>query len=545
MPDSFQDYTFEDATKVIQDLKDEEAQSSLAYKDGDHWQEGKQWVGPPDLDVVGRDTILRTKIKPIFVSKNIIKEGVEGHRDAVIGREPRSGYTVRRPLKKVLNTQTGKLENEQLRPEEQDLIDVGGALLTEWWDGNNILSVFQEATDMMLTTERGTLRFVIPSGFLGEGGQVGQADIRTWLSRLRLKSHSYDEATVFTDEDMQKDASFFASERDGKKRVEISFVDDNGKTILRILEDKAQPDDSSPYDLSGKLFMYEIRRSALVTPQVKQNNALHNTTATMRCRNIGTAGWPETTYQNTKRPSHFEDDPSKPGTKIEIFDKTESGPAARMYTSGHPIYSEDGKRITGYTNASVSYRDPVDVETFEKTEQSTYRSILQEFRQIHRLLTGDGSASAVSRIQARADFVASLRPTKSQIDAVGRWVLETALALASALAGQANPFAELRADFDCRLDPGPLTPEERQAIISEVSNEPPLRSIEDAMTLLGIEDTEAMLAQIESERQRLNPRASIDLERAKLNLENDKRNGDTGIPSRIEDAAKEKEDLVN
>jgi hypothetical protein len=545
MPDSFADYTFDDALKVIKDLEDAEAKSALLYKDGDHWQEGTQWVGPPDLDVVGRGLILKMKIKPIFVSKNIIKEGVEGHRDAVIGREPRSGYTVRRALGKVLNAETGKFENEKPNEVEQELIKSAGALLTEWWDANNILSVFQEATDMMLTTEHGLLRFVIPSGFLDENQKVKPADLPTWLSRLRLKSHPYDEATVYTDEDTQRQASFFKSERDGKMRVEISFVDDNDKTALRILEEKAQPNDATPYDLGGKLFMFEMRRTPLVTPQVKQNNALYNTTATMRCRNIGTAGWPETTYENTKRPSHFEDDPNNPGEKMEVFDKTQSGPGARMYTSGHPIYSEDGKRIIDYTNSSVSYRDPVNVKTFEQTEQSAYRSILQEFRQIHRLLTGDGSASAVSRIQARADFVASLRPTKSQIDAAGRWVLETVLALAADLAGVPNPYVELRADFDCRLDPGPLTPEERQAIITEVSNDPPLRSIEDAMTLLGIEDTEAMLAQIESERNRLNPRAGIDVERARLALENDKRNGDTGIPSRIEEAAKEKETVIN
>jgi hypothetical protein len=504
MAKPFEEYTFDEALKVVQDLKSDEIESSLLYLTGDHWQGGKQWVGPPELDIPNRQSILDNKVKPIFVSKNIIKEGVEGHRDAVIGKEPRGSHTVRRPLGKVLNENTGLMEREKPSDVEQNLIKELDALLTEWWDANNILKPLQDGTDMMVTTGRGPLRFVLPSGFLGEDERVPSADIKTWLSRLRLKSHRYSEGTVYTDEDTQREASFFVSERDGKKRIELSFVDDDGKTVIRVLEQDGTPDDSSPLELAGRLLMFEMRRSPLVTVQAKQNNSLFNTTVTMRCRNIGTAGWPETTYLNAKKPSHLEDDPNNPGQKIEVEDKLAVGPAARAFISGHPIYGPDGK-LADTTSASVSYRDPVNVDTFEKTEQAAYRNILQEFRQTHRLMTGDGSASAVSRIQARADFVASLRQTKSQVDAAGRWILETAIALACALAGQQNPYKELRADFDCRLDPGPLTPDEVRLIMEQVSGDdkrPPLRSIEDAMTLLGIEDTESMIAAIEAQRAR-------------------------------------------
>jgi hypothetical protein len=167
-------------------------------------------------------------------------------------------------------------------------------------------------------------------------------------------------------------------------------------------------------------------------------------------------------------------------------------------------YREDeAGNIAGIAAASVSYRDPVNVETFEKTEAAAYRNILEEARQLHRLIARDATASGESRVQARADFVTSLRDTKTQLDAAGRWVLETALALAAALAGQPGRFASLRVRFESQLDTGPLSSEERRVIAEEVERK--LRSRQNAMALLSIDDPAAMLDEIISEIQMLTP----------------------------------------
>ena len=555
MPSVFEDYDFDKAQKLVLDLEDDAKASSLAYQNGDHYQNGTEWKGPPDLDVPNRSLILSNSIKPILISKNIVKEVVQANTDAVIGREPNWGFSDGGELNKLFNRRAKKAKQPedatQSAPEQDQRIVDLEAMLVPWWDTKGILETLQDATDLMNAAGDVVLRWVVPKGFVSEDGTVLPGDFTTWLNRLNLSVAKYDEATVFTDEDTQEKASFFASERDGVKRIELSYLDDDGNTIVRILEDKKEPQEGKPRVLGGKLIAFQMHRDPLITTQVKQNQALFNTTLTMRCRNIGVAGFPMTDFLNADPPSDFIDNPEAPGSQIKIAANQKRGAGITNYAAPIIVMGKDGAPLVDNTGkptvipANVRYRDPVSVKTFEDTERAAYRNILEETRQLHRMMGGDATASGVSRIQARGDFLSSLRPTKTQVDAAGRWVLETALALAASFAGTANPYADLRATFDCRIDSGPLAPEERAAIINEVSNEPPLRSVEDAMTLLGIDDPDAMLAQIESERQRLNPRAGIDLERARLSLENDKRNGDGGIPSRIEEAAKEKESLVN
>lgn len=548
MPSIFEDYDFEKSVKIIQDRKDDEKASSLEYHQGNHYQDGKEWKGPPDLDVPNRAQILNNSIKPILISKNIIKEVNQANTDAVIGREPNWGFSDGGELNKLFNRREKKkasdttASDQQVTTQDQRIVDLE-AMLVPWWDSKGILQTLQDATDLMNATGDVVLRWVVPKGFVNEDGDVEKRDFTTWLNRLNLSVAKYDEAVVFTDDDTQEKASFFASERDGTKRIEVSYLDDDNRTIVRILEDKKQPQEGDPRDLGSKLIAFQMHRDSLITTQVRQNQALFNTTLTMRCRNIGVAGFPMTDFLNADPPSDYIDNPDSPGSQIKIAANQKRGAGITNYAAPIIVMGKDGNPALDNTGkptvipASVQYRDPVSVKTFEDTERAAYRNILEETRQLHRMMGGDATASAVSRIQARGDFLSSLRPTKTQVDAAGRWVLETALALAASFAGIANPYHDLRATFDCRLDVGPLVPEERQAIILEVSNDPPLRSVEDAMTLLGIDDPDAMLAQIESERQRLKPLQGIQVERAKLALENDRSQGDNGIPGRIEEAA--------
>lgn len=112
-------------------------------------------------------------------------------------------------------------------------------------------------------------------------------------------------------------------------------------------------------------------------------------------------------------------------------------------------------------------------------------------------MSGDGSASAVSRVQARADYLNSLLLTKTELDAALRWLLETALAMASYFAGLPGRYSDLRIFASCKVDTGPLTPEERRVIIEEY--QAGQRSRESTMYLLGVEDVDAEIARIEAE----------------------------------------------
>ena len=75
---------------------------------------------------------------------------------------------------------------------------------------------------------------------------------------------------------------------------------------------------------------------------------------------------------------------------------------------------KDGN-VTGYSNGTVNYRDPVPVDTFTQTRQEFRAAILAGVAQTHALISGDATASGESRKQARAEFEASLALTLSLI----------------------------------------------------------------------------------------------------------------------------------
>lgn len=485
MPSPFQDYTQDEALSALKS-NDVETKATLDYLAGDHWQMGKAWVGPPDPDVVNRPTVLEQKIKPIFVSKNIIKEIVEAHRDAVIGQEPDWSAATREALP----------EGQEVSTQTQALIDEAEMLTTEWWDSKRIHQAIKDATTNVIATGRGPLRLFVPTAFISEDGTPAPGDLKTWLGRIFLSAPDVDQQALIVDEDTQAVGGVYAVEREKKKRAELSFVDDDGETVLRIYEtDSKVVIDADPQELGGNLLHFEMQREPLVSEQIRQNQALFNTTLTMRTRNVGVGGFPERTFLNARPPSHLERDPDDPGKQIEVVDNFKVGAGVTNFVQGHPVEDENGN-IVKITNPSLSYRDPVKVDTFDKTERVAYHNILEEARQLHRAMSDDATAAGVSRIQAKGDFVSSLRDTKPQVDAAGRWALETALALAAALSGSPGRFKALRIRFDSKLDIGPLSPDERRVIREETQGERPLRSVPSAMKEIGIDDPQAMIEEI-------------------------------------------------
>lgn len=484
----FEDLTKDDALSALKPI-DKEQQATLDFLDGDHWQQGRAWVGPPDADILNRVKILEQKIRPIFVSKNIVKEIVEAHRDAVIGQEPDWSGATREALP----------QGQEPGRQAQALIDKATMLLTEWWDAKHIQGALQDATTNLLATGRGELRLVVPPGYIAENGTPLPGNLNEWMGRIFLEAPDIDNVGFIEDENTRQQAAVFAIDKDGEKRVEVCFVDANSKTIIRKWIGEQEQTEGS-VDINGNLLIFEMQRETLVTEQIRQNQALFNTTLTMRTRNVGVGGFPERTFLNARPPSHLERDPDDAGKQIEVFDDFKVGPGVTNFVVGNTIEDENGNART-ISNASVSYRDPVKVDTFEATEKAAYQNILEEARQLHRLIARDATASGESRVQARADFVTSLRDTKTQVDAAGRWILETALALAAALSNSKDNFKSIRFRFESELDTGPLSADERRLIREETEGDKPLRSVKSAIKLLGTDDPQAMIDEILSERE--------------------------------------------
>ena len=486
------EFDFDDASRVIAALKSEAVDTAKAYYDGDHWQDGAAWIGPRPAETdSGADDVL-AEIERGLISKNCVKETSERHRDAVIGKEPDWSLTVRRPLK----------NDEQPTSAETQLIEEAEAAIVEWWDKREVLTTIQDSAINALLAGYGNLRLFVPSARVADNGTIPvESDLSKALDSIFIHTPELGSATVYVDPDSQDKLGIYAfNYREGlddvpDARVELHGLNDKQETIIRILSGANEPiAETQPLSLQGHLGLFEIHRSALITPQVTQLQALVNMALTMMGRNVVLGGFLERLILNAQLPGEWIDDPDRPGKKKFQPSPFHVGAGSTNALAGLPIYNETGKQITGYTSPNVIYRDPVSVQTFKDTLAEAYGALLDETKQTHALISKDATASGESRKQAAAEFVKSLNSTKAQIEAAGRWLIETALAMAAQFTGQPGKFAELRAQFQCRVDIGAVTSAEEDTAIR--LKDAGIIDVSTAMTRVGIDDPDAEEAKI-------------------------------------------------
>ena len=227
---------------------------------------------------------------------------------------------------------------------------------------------------------------------------------------------------------------------------------------------------------------------------------LLNLAKTMLARNVVLGGFLERIILNAQLPGEYVEDAT---TKKKTFvpSPLKTGAGTTNVLAGLPVSDATG-RVTGYATPTVMYRDPVPVTTFNDTADAAYQGMLEEVHQLHAAIAGDATASGESRRQARADFEASLGATISEVEAAGRWLLETALAMAAAFANQPGRFDSLRATFTCRVDSGPISADEQKETRENVAAG--LLSKETGMVRVGIDDTDAEKAKIAAEGETAN-----------------------------------------
>jgi hypothetical protein len=239
---------------------------------------------------------------------------------------------------------------------------------------------------------------------------------------------------------------------------------------------------------------------SLISPAAhKLQNAL-NVINSMILKNGDLAGFRERNYINLQRPQVQVSDTSKAeGYRLEAA-ALEVGADAANFLTG--IVYRDDTGNEKIANGAVIISDPVSPEPLITAAERFERGFYQAVSQLHVLISGDATASAVSRVQARADFVQSLLKTKPKIEGVLRSRLRAVLLLAAFLADDKEHlkrFKELRVRVDCRLDPGPMTPDEKRALLE--LHEGGMISRETAQTLLGIEDLDGEQQKLQNEQE--------------------------------------------
>lgn len=480
------------------------------FLDGDHWQDASGWVGPWPVPGEGATTAdvqaittLQADIMRGFVSKNAIGEVVERHVGGVIGREARWTFVVRaKPDQPGALDANGEptLSDEQKRAAAR--IEL---LLTTWWDENGIQSTMQDVVRKLLASKRGVLRLRIPSRFLTTrtvNGQETKAlvvkDIADALSKIRVDVLDVENGRVVTQDETGQDVGIFItkSAAGDVEIVELTYLDDSGRTVLDVIS-KGNVHATQTFDLGGRLLMTEVRRDEFISEQMRQAQRGLNFALTMIDRNVTTGGFLEEIIINAKVPGHWEDDGD--GHRRYVADPIYRGAGALNWLQGHEL--EDAQGNKSMTTPSVLWHDPVPPAASIAAKAEHYADILDESDQRHVLMSADATASAVSRVQARADYLTSLRGTQVAVEKAGRWLLETVFAWASVLSGSASDraaLAEFRAMFSCLLDTGPLTPEERTALREDAKDG--VIAYGTAREAIGIADPDAEAERIRRER---------------------------------------------
>ncbi len=490
-------------------------QQNEAYLAGDHWQGGAGWIGPMLEGNEPGYAQANAKVERSFVARNVIGEVVDNHIAGVLGRPPHFTVTLRRALE----------EGDEPTQDEQALIDEAGALLREWWDSGRAVTrryadntqlrlcsvheLLQEAGKSLLATSRALLRVVIDPDYIERSDDGASAipvfgSIADAFNALYVSHPAPSQATVTLDRGLNAAGIYAYRDEaedgsDGPEVVELCYLDDAGDTVIRLLSGDASQQ-TSPLQLGGRLTMYEMERPLFLTEPLRLLQKAVNLTVTLASRNLVSGGFLERLFLNTSKPGQWDWDAQQGRFIHTPADIIRLGEGTTNFLYGLPMYDERGA-ITGYTNPSVMFRDPVDSDTFIAMERAFYRAMLEEGKQTHTLISGDATASGESRIQAKDTFRNSLLQTKPQFDAAIRWLLETLLALASDLAGQPGYFAELRINADTQVSLGIASGDEVRSVIEAYNAG--LLSRPAAMRRIGVDDVNAMAEAVDSDAMSL------------------------------------------
>lgn len=491
MPTPFDELNTRDAADLV--VIPEGYIDGRAMYDGDMWGEGHSligpgrfWIGPRPLTSDAGYVETLTKIKRALISKNVVAEVTNRHVSAILRRPPVWSLDPVRSL----------ADGEQPTHDEQALIDEATGLLDQWWNTRGALAMLQDAAVNVLLGSRAPLRLYVPSGLLIDGsipdGDLGESMALIYADPVP----SPIVAIVAEDASTRQPIGVYLYTVDKVERAEIVFTD-GPDTVLKVLSG-ATDAETFRMDFGGRITMHELKRPALISPQVRQQQMLVNLALTMLGRNVVLGGFLERILLNAQLPGTIERQAD--GSSRFVPEPLQVGAGTTNVLAGLPVHGDpnDPEKVTSYTTPSVVYRDPVPPDTFIATKAAAYQGILEEVQQLHALISGDAAASGESRKQARADFMSSLADTTTQIEAAGRWLLETLLAMASAFAGQPGRYEGLRAVFTCQIDSGPITAEEQRETRDNVTAG--LLSEVTGMARIGVEDTDAEQARIAAQR---------------------------------------------
>ncbi|MFC5846724.1 hypothetical protein [Deinococcus petrolearius] len=479
---------------------DAHTQTVLAMLAGDHWLLGLGWVGPrlPADNPLAGEFLEAVRVQ--FMPKNAVGEIARRHVGAVLGRYPSIKLALRDATAEPIEAEGAEMK-------------AGEGALTAWLDRVGALQRLQQfGRDLLLG--RAHLRSYVPTGQL-RAGRVPSGDLLATIRRIGLMVPTPGTAQVVEDEETGVHYAIFRSRtRQGAEVAEVSYLNPQGQTVIRRLEAAAsalildasgdpaqlQGDKATdPLDLHGLLTVTEATREQFLTPTLVRNNWMLNFAKTAILRNAELAAVLERYGIGILPPGQYVKDLNAPGgLRFQPDASYRPGGANATFFTPNTFIDENGQvQVIG--SGQYGRFEPVKPDALIATKQDAYHDMLDEGAQSHMRMAGDATASGESRIQAMNDFKTSLYATATAVEGALATHLEMVLALAAALSGNPGRFARYRVVVQCKILAAQPTVDERRQILEERNGG--LRTTENAMSEIGVEDTDQMLAGVRAEQE--------------------------------------------
>lgn len=241
-----------------------ELEINRKFYEGDHWQDGKGWIGPvPQVDEDGFSEAM-TAIARVFTAKNVVREVVRRQMTGVVGEEPMWAFVPLRAMK----------DDEEPTPDETSKAEELEAAVRTWWDKRKMNEVLQQAVSKLGWAGRSGFRFYIPDAFGAQDPEDAQrvalpraATIADALEHVWLENTEPETSTVFEHPTTKRWLGINLYKRvdengivSGGFIVELSYLDADRKlTYLVTLDGTAAGRAAVQQDLGGRLTIYEMQ----------------------------------------------------------------------------------------------------------------------------------------------------------------------------------------------------------------------------------------------------------------------------------------------
>lgn len=454
------------------------------------------WAGDllPSSD--GRYKLQVDALRRSFVFRNVLLEGVEMLADGVGADEPDWSFTVSRPL----------ADGEEPTQDEQALSAELEGLLTAWWDRRDLPSLIQQAVVSGIAHGRQPLRPRIPERFRTATGELEQRDAAQSLDSLWLTLPEVADSGIYTDPDTMQPyglSRVLYAQENGAYRTgwEVTWLDDDGRTIVRAVRPDGQAADTDPIPLGGQLWLLELKfaRGAVTRDALANQDAL-NVALTSLSRNTRWAAFEKTIMLGIDPPVDDEGRIQKlsgPGAEsyLQPSVQREVEQTGQLGADGRPATVT---RERMYPGASVTKLDPAEPKAIQASIEQAEANIYSILRQRFMLMATANDPSGRSREVTAGPYLRAVARYSTAVEAFIRDILLLAARVSAIVQGQPGKYDGLRPVVSCRQKVFEPSADTINTYLS--LHKDGVISLQTLRTTVGVADPDAEQRQLDKER---------------------------------------------